>query len=290
MLGKLLLRTTRRKTSQQHVLLGSILGDSTLSRRFNKDGTKKSSYYEHYGIQQYEYRKWKVDKLTPYIYFLAEPTRIGSKEQLLFSKLESIFYTKNREKILHYSFIKQFTDLHLLATLYLDDGSLTISHHINHKARTVYLLPHISLYVQNFRKEELDQLAQLIQQWTKATIVPTKRPDGHGYYLKTSKIKDTLQFLDTLLPVTKQCPSMFYKTNWTYRLYKEKEKWKKKYPHYDIATSSSERYKNYSEEEIQTIIQMKRNGFTDKEIAQAIHRTYWSVVYKLRELRQNKKL
>ncbi|EIJ83666.1 hypothetical protein MGA3_00140 [Bacillus methanolicus MGA3] len=35
------------------------------------------------------------------------------------------------------------------------------------------------------------------------------------------------------------------------------------------------------------MIYLKQNGYTDKEIAKRLNRTYWSVVYKLRELRKD---
>jgi hypothetical protein len=38
------------------------------------------------------------------------------------------------------------------------------------------------------------------------------------------------------------------------------------------------------------MIQMKKDGFSDREIAQSIGRTYWGVVDKLRRIRQAGKL
>ncbi|AYA78015.1 hypothetical protein DOE78_22890 [Bacillus sp. Y1] len=59
-----------------------------------------------------------------------------------------------------------------------------------------------------------------------------------------------------------------------------------KYPGYKILTTSEERQKNYSMEEIETIISMKKGGHTLKEILESLNRTYWSVVYKISELKK----
>lgn len=79
---------------------------------------------------------------------------------------------------------------------------------------------------------------------------------------------------------------MFYKTSWGYRLQKESQKYSKSYPDYQILTSSSNRVKPYSEEEINKMILLKKQQITDEEIAKRIGRTYWSVVYKLSDLRK----
>lgn len=61
-------------------------------------------------------------------------------------------------------------------------------------------------------------------------------------------------------------------------------------PHVKIVTSSSERRRKYSDDEINQIIEYKKAGLTDKEIAKRIGRTYWSIVYKLKELRNKGKM
>ncbi|MGD6871035.1 hypothetical protein ACQCU1_02425 [Sutcliffiella horikoshii] len=118
----------------------------------------------------------------------------------------------------------------------------------------------------------------------------TRRKDGHGFILKTTSVKETLNFLNIIFPVTQSCPSMFYKTNWNYRLDVDKNKWNEKYPCYEIVESSSYRNKKYTETEIQKLIIDKKNGMPDKKIVEKLNRSYWSVVYKLRELRLSKLL
>lgn len=53
-----------------------------------------------------------------------------------------------------------------------------------------------------------------------------------------------------------------------------------------IILSSSNRKALYSDEEIQLIIQLKKQKNTDQFIANKIGRTYWSTVYKIKELRK----
>ena len=78
---------------------------------------------------------------------------------------------------------------------------------------------------------------------------------------------------------------MFYKTNWNYRFTKELMKWSIKYPGYQVITSSSARSKNFSEDEINLLITLKLIGYSDKVIREIINRSYWSVVYKWRDVR-----
>lgn len=109
--------------------------------------------------------------------------------------------------------------------------------------------------------------------------------DGNNAALKFTSIKDTLEFLNLISYITVSCPCMYYKTNWDWRFQKEKGLLEKAYPDYNIIASSSERYKNYSDEEIETLLRMRKEGNTVKDIAGALGRTYWSVTYKLREMR-----
>ncbi|MBE2944032.1 hypothetical protein HPK10_12915 [Anoxybacillus flavithermus] len=52
-----------------------------------------------------------------------------------------------------------------------------------------------------------------------------------------------------------------------------------------MLTSSSKRAKPYSTGEIQLLKEMKQEGATIQEIADALQRSYWSVVYKWREIK-----
>lgn len=276
--------------TQKQVLIGSILGDGMLMDNPTLTHGLKSHYHEHFSMNQLKYRQWKVNVMTPYLQFKRDGSYIESRPHPLFKRWRTLFYNEAREKVIPFSLVQSYLSPHLLATLYMDDGSLMISHRVNKRLQKIYLTPHIALYVQNFQKHELEALCQIMNEAYGTGLVLSRRPDGNGYYIKTSRVQHTMQFLQTIAPVTTTCPSMAYKTNWAYRFEKEKIKWKEKYPNYEVIVSSSERSKAYSQEEIETMIQMKKEGATDQAIADTIQRTYWSVVYKLQELRKEKRL
>ena len=114
----------------------------------------------------------------------------------------------------------------------------------------------------------------------------SKRKDGFGYVLKTTTVDETFKFLHAIRPVILTCPSMFYKTNWNYRFTKELIKYSSKYPDYEVITSSSERSKAYSDDEIELLIKLKLIGYKDKDVAELLKRSYWSVVYKWKVIRE----
>jgi hypothetical protein len=84
---------------------------------------------------------------------------------------------------------------------------------------------------------------------------------------------------------------MYYKTCLEKKLLLCKESLIKKYgSEIKVKQSSSNRFKNYSNEEIKKLIKHKKAGYTDKHIAEQLGRSYWSIVYKLSELRKLGKL
>ena len=118
-------------------------------------------------------------------------------------------------------------------------------------------------------------------------FTPYRRRDGHGYILRFTSTQDTYTFLKTIEPVTQTCPPMSYKTNWMWRLALETKKLQAKYPDYDVLSSIRKRRNPYTDQELIQIIRHKKEGMTDREIAARLNRTYWSIVYKLRELRKS---
>lgn len=84
---------------------------------------------------------------------------------------------------------------------------------------------------------------------------------------------------------------MLYKTNLQENLNRKTESIHKKYrAEVKVTLSSSERRKVYTRTEINSILKMKKKGYTDQAIADQICRTYWSTVYKIRELREKGQL
>lgn len=111
----------------------------------------------------------------------------------------------------------------------------------------------------------------------------TGTPSGTGYYLKTSKVTDTFDILNLFEPYIAELREFTYKLSWETRLQNEIELYKQSHPSYTIRVSIPAR--PYNDEDIALLIIWKQQGVTDKEIAQRLNRTYWSVVYKWQDMK-----
>ncbi|WP_252502387.1 DNA endonuclease [Sporosarcina sp. Marseille-Q4943] len=268
---------------QSNVLFASILGDGTLTKISGKSRRVNSNYREHFSHAQLEYRQWKISFLQDLFYLNNGKNEVLSKSQPLFTELEQIFY-EDRAKRIPMEIIKMCTLPHFLAVLYMDDGSLSITSRVNHRLKKIYLTPHIYLYLQSFTKTDLQLLRDHIREHFNVNLAMSRRKDGSGYVLKTTTVKATFNFFQAIRPVILSCPSMYYKTNWDFRFNKEMNEWAAKFPDYDVIASSNDRSKTYSEEDIELLIRLKLIGYRDKDIAELLQRSYWSVVYKWREI------
>jgi hypothetical protein len=273
---------------QINVLIASILGDGELTKLYKNSRRKNSSYREHYGENQKEYREWKAQFMNGLLYITPKSHSLRSASNPLFTNLFKLFYYDGRQKTIPYSLLRYCKHALFLAILYMDDGSLSISHRINHNLKKIYLLPHIYLYLQCYTSKDLTVLKNHIKEIFDIELHLASRMDGYGTILKTTSVKESFCFLNTIIEVVQGCPSMFYKTNWDYRLPQETKKWSTIYPEYEIVVSSSNRWKNYTDGEINKLVFLKKSGLTDKEIATLLGRSYWSVVNKLSELRKEK--
>lgn len=148
----------------------------------------------------------------------------------MFTELEPPFYDENRTKRITQNLISQCTLPIFLAVLYMDDGSLSISYRVNHRLKKIYLTPRIYLYLQCFSKECLMYLKSHLHINFNVDLKLSTRKNGYGYILKTTEVHQTYHFLETINTVTSCCPSMFYKTNWKFRLNQEIEKGIKNFP------------------------------------------------------------
>lgn len=270
---------------ERNVLIASILGDGEITKLYPGSRRKNNSYREHFSPQQLDYRIWKLNLLPHNFYFNKAKTYLLSPSLPLLTEMFSHFYNLDGNKIISDEVLK-LCDLPIfLATLFLDDGSLSITVQKNERKKLIYLTPHIYLYLQCFSLEDLIKLQAHVYATFSLELKISKRRDGFGYVLKSTKVSETMKFLEIVLHVSDDCPSMFYKTNWNFRLEKEIERYKESHPEYEVIASSSDRGKNYSEEECALIQSMKDKGCTDKEIALKLGRSYWSIVYKWREIR-----
>lgn len=272
-------------TIQQNVLIASVMGDGEITKIYPGSRRQNNSYREHFSPQQLDYRIWKLNLLPSNFYFNTAQSYILSPSLPLLTEMFPCFYNSNGEKFISQKILQLCSSPYFLATLFLDDGSLSISVQKNDIKKLIYLTPHIYLYLQCFSLEDLIKLQAHIYSRFFVGLKISKRPDGFGYVLKTTKVSETLKFLQIVLAVSSNCPSMFYKTDWSFRFENETQKYKESHPEYEVVASSSERSKNYSDAECNIIRTMKNDGYTDKQISEKLGRSYWSVVYKWREIR-----
>jgi hypothetical protein len=272
---------------QFNVLIASIIGDGEITKIYKNSRRKNNSYREHYGKEQEEYRKWKVSFFDNNLLYLTPKSfTVRSASLPLFTHLYSHFYNENGVKLLPSSLYESCSLPHFLAILYMDDGSLCISHRVNHLKKKIYLTPHIYLYLQCYSHEELLQFKKYLRETFGIIFHISSRKDGNGYILKTTSVIQTYQFLDLIYTITVSCESMYYKTCWEHRFDKERNKWKIKFPNYQLVASSSQRFRTYSETEIIKLIELKQKGLTTQQIADLLQRSYWSVTAKWSEIRK----
>ena len=82
----------------------------------------------------------------------------------------------------------------------------------------------------------------------------SKRSDGHFYTLRIQKTEEAIRFLNDFEPYAYAIPSMRKKLDWEYRFNLEKTK------HPDIYVVASKAKNDYTDEEIQFIIQAKQEA------------------------------
>lgn len=270
---------------EQNVLIGSILGDGEITKLYPGSRRRNSSYREHFSPQQLNYRIWKHKLLPSNFYFNQKKTYLLSPSLPLLTQLFPYFYNADGNKVISSELLLLCNSPYFLSTLYLDDGSLSISVQRNDRKKYIYLTPHIYLYLQSFSKVDLIKLQSHILSIFSVEMHVSKRPDGFGNILKTTKVCETMKFLNIVQDASADCPSMYYKTNWNYRLQSEVERYRMSHPEYKVIVSSSDRHKNYTKEECELLCTLKTTGTSDKDVALILNRSYWSVVYKWKEIR-----
>lgn len=269
--------------SQKQIILGSLLGDGYIS----KGAQRSINYYyqEHFGENQREYRQWKLSKLKD-LNFNISGNFLHSRSHPFFTTMHQLLYPDGIKRLTK-SYLSKCNHPIFLSTLYLDDGSLTISYHYNENKNIVYCHPSITLYTLNFTKTENQRLATHLNKTFNTNFVITRHPDGHNNLLKINKEFEVRHFLKIIKPWVKDIPSMRYKTCLEKNIKLKKPNIKERFgKDVQIKISSSNRRKLYSTEEIENIIKLKTLGCTDNDIASFIDRSYWSVVYKIQELRK----
>ncbi|WP_083394448.1 hypothetical protein [Planococcus donghaensis] len=146
-------------------------------------------------------------------YFNQSNSLLLSPSLPLLTQMFDHFYNSSGDKIISLTMLELCKSPLFLTTLYLDDGSLSISVSKNERKKTIYLTPHIYLYLQSFSFEDLDKLKLHITTHLAVEFNTSKRPDGFGYILKTIKVSETMKFLKIVGDASKDCPSMYHKTD-----------------------------------------------------------------------------
>jgi hypothetical protein len=203
----------------------------------------------------------------------------------IFSKLYPHFYYDDGSKHIPLSLLPYCTMPHFLSVLYMDDGSLCISSHMNKRKKIIYFNTSYLSLLALLSSQRITNITTTYFYPFGITFRLSKRPDGQGMILKTTSVKDTFLFFESIASVIHSCPSMYYKTSWKEQLKSEEAKWKNKLPDFTILVISSERMRPYSDEEIQRLKELKQQGATINEIAKTLERSYWSIVYKWKEVK-----
>jgi hypothetical protein len=77
---------------QQNMLIASIIGDGEITKLYKNSRRKNHSYREHFGVEQMEYRKWKVSFFDGLLYITQKSHCVRSPSLPLFTKLYPLFY------------------------------------------------------------------------------------------------------------------------------------------------------------------------------------------------------
>ena len=114
----------------------------------------------------------------------------------------------------------------------------------------------------------------------------SKRNDGSNYILKINKRNEVYNFLEIVKPYVNEIPSMRYKIDVDAKLVDIHSRYIEEYKDKIIKISNTEAFDNtYSDEEETRIIEMINEGFSYKDIAASLGRSYYGLYDKVRRMR-----
>lgn len=268
-----------------NIIVGSILGDGSLSF---SPRSRNAYYREHFSIKQQEYRIWKRNNIYSLPFRIEKSVHLKSPSHPIFTELYEQFYINNRKTITKEN-IKMLDHPIGLSCLYLDDGTLMVD--VNRKKDYIYIFPKIGLTTLCFSKDECSILINRILEVFNIKFRLNPHPDGQGYTLVCSTIDNVYKFFNVVQPYCESLKTMRYKWDIDYRLNLKREELLPKNPNSKITIASLDgSAPRYTPEDESLIIDSKKSGKTDKEIAQILNRSYLGVVDKIRRLRQAGKL
>ncbi len=273
---------------ERNIIVGSLLGDGSL----DLSGRSINARYREHGCDaQMDYRKWKSEQLKNLDFKFSNTGKYGrvySPSRERFTKLYNLFYL-NKVKILTKENIVLLDHPIGLACLYMDDGTLVID---TAKSQVkICVFPRITIYTLNFTKQENIILLNHIKETFKINFILKHHPDGHNYCLQLNKVSEIMKFINIVYPFVNEIDCMKYKINIESRLNLKVKELEQLYPDRKIYKSRLTTLDNsYTGEDELLIIKMKKEGYTDKTIAQEFNRTYYGMVDKIRRLRKDCKL
>lgn len=264
---------------QRNILVGSILGDGSLALY----GRSKNAHYREHGCdKQLDYRKWKYNRLKSLGFKLGEKGKLSSPSNPLYTELHDLFY-KDKRKVLTKDNLRLLDHPIGLTCMYLDDGSLVMDFYT--RPNKVQIFPRVSLYTQCFSYEENILLKNHILDLFNISFKIKKRPDGKKYSLEINERNMIYKFIQLIKPYVNDIPCMNYKVDVEKRLIETKLRLESsnKYMHKKVLTSPITVENNsYSDDEVDKIIKLKNQGYSYRQIADQLDRSYWGIYDKIR--------
>lgn len=265
---------------EQNIIVGSLLGDGSLALYGR---SKNARYREHGAIEQIPYRAWKAAKLARHGFKISANGQLASPSHPYFTSLFHLFYPDG-QKHLTAENLQLMNHPIGLACLYMDDGSLVIDSCRN--KNRVTLFPRIFLYSMSFSTTENEWLAAHLLMQFGVAFKTKKHPDGSGCMLELNRRAEVINFLNLVKPYVLEISEMSYKVNVVQQLKLASQRYSARGFSVNIAPLEKAEV-SYSREEVNKIIDLKRSGFTDRQIAAHTGRSYWGIVDKIRRLRQD---
>lgn len=263
-------------SKQQAILLASILGDGEITKCYPGSRRKNNSYREHFGESQRFYREWKRQQLPDLLYI--RQNNLVSRSLPLFTELYPYFYPSNQKDV-PFDLLPLCNHPLFLLILYLDDGSLIVSKRFTSKQQLI-ASPTIALYLQSFSKQSLTLFCEWLNHNFRLHFRVAKTSNGSGYFLRTTRFEDTMQFLDYLTPYINELPDFLYKLDWQIRI----KQIQQDHPHVKVLSAIPNRY--FSPLEIEQLLNDMSNEVPKSEIAQRLNRSTWSVYAKLNAIKK----
>lgn len=267
-----------------NIIIGSLLGDGSLALY----GRSKNAYYREHGCDaQIPYRLWKSQNLskldfqfnTNYKY-----AKLYSHSHPFFTGLYNAFYI-NGVKTITENNIRLLSHPIGLACFYMDDGTLVIDS-VKRKNGSIYIFPRISFYTLSFSESENVILKDHFKSKFDVNTKLKYRKDGKNVILEINKKSDILNFINIVKPYVNEIPCMKYKADLEGRF--EIKRLQLQKLGYNNINLWNEDLTNafYTKEDELFILECKKAGLSNAEIARKLNRPYWGVVDKIRRMKE----